>query len=225
MEVLYKLCLYEFFFFFAFIASNFSFPGTSNFIGELLIFIALGEFTLSPLLLLVVGFSTFLTVVYSLFMFNRISFGTLKIQYLGAFSDLTRREFFLMLPLFILNLVFGMCPNIFLAPIYHSSLIILNNAQFPTEWLFSTTRPQRFFFSPEDEFIIDMVSFQLAIDKSSDSLVVEAIADTPLIDPDSEMAMLVEAMNYCKENSLKIDYELEARDLFKSERAFEAVHF
>lgn len=79
----------------------------------------------SPLpitLLLVVGFSTFLTVLYSLFMFNRISFGALKIQYIAAFSDINRREFSVIFPLFLLNLIFGLCPTIFLSPIYYSIL-------------------------------------------------------------------------------------------------------
>lgn len=108
------------FFFFIFTISNFSFPGTSNFIGEVLIFIGLGFVGLSPFLLFMVGASTFLTVVYSLFMFNRVSFGSLKMQYLFSFHDLTRREFLLIIPLFALNLLFGLFPNIILMPLYSS---------------------------------------------------------------------------------------------------------
>jgi NADH:ubiquinone oxidoreductase subunit 5 (subunit L)/multisubunit Na+/H+ antiporter MnhA subunit len=147
------------FFFFSFTASNFSFPGTSNFIGELLIFFSMGASDLSLSLLFVVGSSTFLTVLYSLFMFNRISFGTLKIQYIGAFSDINRREFFVMVPLFFLNLLFGLCPNLFLAPIYHGILLSADNYEIPVVWLFETTHPTRVLLSAEDSFIVDMVLF------------------------------------------------------------------
>lgn len=147
------------FFFFSFTASNFSFPGTSNFIGELLIFFSMGASSISLSLLFVVGLSTFLTVLYSLFMFNRISFGTLKIQYIGAFSDINRREFFVMVPLFFLNLLFGLCPNLFLAPIYHGILLSADNYEIPVVWLFETTHPTRVFLSEEDSFIVDMVLF------------------------------------------------------------------
>jgi NADH:ubiquinone oxidoreductase subunit 4 (subunit M) len=82
----------------------------------------MGLETLSSILLLLVGASTFITVVYSLLMFNRVSFGTVKMQYIITFSDLTRREFFLMLPLVIFNFLFGLCPNLFIGPIYYGIL-------------------------------------------------------------------------------------------------------
>ena len=120
----------------------------------------MGASELSLSLLFVVGSSTFLTVLYSLFMFNRISFGTLKIQYIGAFSDINRREFFVMVPLFFLNLLFGLCPNLFLAPIYHGILLSADNYEIPVVWLFETTHPTRVLLSEEDSFIIDIVMFE-----------------------------------------------------------------
>jgi NADH-quinone oxidoreductase subunit M len=73
----------------------------------------------------VVGISTLITVVYSLFLFNRVSFGSLKMQYIKSFSDLTRREVYIMVPLFIVNIVFGIFPNFFLGPVYQAVVIYM----------------------------------------------------------------------------------------------------
>jgi hypothetical protein len=133
----------------------------------------MGASEISLSLLFVVGSSTFLTVLYSLFMFNRISFGTLKIQYIGAFSDINRREFFVMVPLFFLNLLFGLCPNLFLAPIYHGILLSADNYEIPVVWLFETTHPTRVLLSEEDSFIVDMVVFDTLCEMLHHSVVVQ----------------------------------------------------
>ena len=117
---------------FIFILSNFSFPGTSNFVGELLIFIGLAE-TIHKITLLCAGLSTFLTVVYSLFLFNRISFGALKVQYIQLFTDMSRREFYLLTPLFIINGLLGFFPNILILTIYPSMQRSLHFIEFFNE--------------------------------------------------------------------------------------------
>ena len=57
---------------------------------------------------------------YSLWLFNRVVYGNLKIQYLGQFCDIEKREFFIFLPLLIGTLVMGIYPDIFLNPMHIS---------------------------------------------------------------------------------------------------------
>ena len=52
---------------------------------------------------------------YSLWLFNRIAYGTIKIQYIHQYSDLTWQEFVLLLPLVIGTLIMGIYPEIFLS--------------------------------------------------------------------------------------------------------------
>ena len=47
-------------------------------------------------------------------------FGNIKVQYMGAFSDVDKREFATLLPLIILTLVMGIYPEIFLDPMHLS---------------------------------------------------------------------------------------------------------
>jgi NADH-quinone oxidoreductase subunit M len=57
---------------------------------------------------------------YSLWLFNRISYGNLKIQYTSKFLDLSIREFCVFLPLITGTLIVGIYPNIFLTSIHTS---------------------------------------------------------------------------------------------------------
>jgi len=53
-----------------FMISNFSFPTTSNFVGELIIFIGLAQI-INKYILMLALISTFLSLVYSMFFYNR----------------------------------------------------------------------------------------------------------------------------------------------------------
>ena len=99
-------------FFLFFLFSNIAFPGTSNFIGEILIFI--GIFEKSLFLVLLSLFSTILTTGYSIWLFNRVAFGELKTTYIRYFSDLTLLEFNILLPIIFFILLLGLYPNIVL---------------------------------------------------------------------------------------------------------------
>lgn len=112
------------FFCLIFIISNFSFPGTSNFCGELLVFIGVGQGA-SKLILILSGFSTFFGLLTSIFMYNRIVFGNFKIQNIKSAIDLDRRELSLFLPLFWLNLLMGFYPNPIINTIYYSFKLII----------------------------------------------------------------------------------------------------
>ena len=96
---------------FFFIISNISFPGTSSFIGEILI--CLDLLGISPLLL-ILGTSSFLfCTIYSILLYNKMSFGILNVRYIKYGLDITRLEFHLMLPIIFFILFIGLFPNFF----------------------------------------------------------------------------------------------------------------
>ena len=82
-----------------------SFPGTVNFVGEFLIFI--GIFARSSLLSLYAGTGIVLSAVYSIWVYNRVVFGTLKTNYIYKYVDLTPSEFIIFTVLGIFTLVLG----------------------------------------------------------------------------------------------------------------------
>ena len=96
--------LYAFCFLFLSFA-NIGFPGTFNFISELHIF--LGVFKTSALLLFFAFIGFVFTVIYSIWLYNRMMFGTLKINYLFSFSDVNFFEFGVFILLIVFCLFFG----------------------------------------------------------------------------------------------------------------------
>jgi len=101
-------------FFFLFILANLSFPGTSNFIGELLVL--MGLIQKNTIATLFASTTLILGAAYCIWCFNRIAFGEVgSIQYFG---DLTRREFFIMFPLLLLVALLGFFPNLVFANIH-----------------------------------------------------------------------------------------------------------
>lgn len=96
--------------------ANIGFPGTGNFLGELFVFI--GSFKINIILTLFSALSLIISAVYSLWLYNRISFGNLKVQYLNSFSDLNFRESFVFIPLIFGSLFSGIYSNILLTPIH-----------------------------------------------------------------------------------------------------------
>ena len=103
-----------FFFFFSF--SNIGFPGTSSFIGELLVL--LGAFQSNIFLTLFVSLSIILSAGYSIWLLNRVGFGLLKIIYFKNFQDISRREFYILSPLVFLVFWMGLFPSYFLNEIH-----------------------------------------------------------------------------------------------------------
>lgn len=95
-------------FFFFFLLSNFGFPGSINFVGEFLIAFGLVSLSIFFALLALLGF--FLSLVYSLFFYTRVFFGPF-FSALRFYSDCTRLEFFILLPLFFFIIYFGLFPN------------------------------------------------------------------------------------------------------------------
>lgn len=101
--------------FFVTTAFNMAVPLSLNWIGE---FMSLaGVFQKSPLVGLLGASSIILSAVYSIYLYNRISFGAYS-QYLSYTTDITRREFMLLFPLLLVAVIFGIMPNIILADLH-----------------------------------------------------------------------------------------------------------
>lgn len=113
--------------FFILALGNCGVPLTLNFIGE---FMSLyGIFERLPLMGLLASSSIVLSAAYTIFMYNRIAFG-------GAFSsyfkvnipDVNKREFFMLLILVILTVMFGIYPNPILQGLHYSVSCLIYNS-------------------------------------------------------------------------------------------------
>nr|YP_009445914.1 NADH dehydrogenase subunit 4 [Eucheuma denticulatum]ATX68856.1 NADH dehydrogenase subunit 4 [Eucheuma denticulatum] len=112
-----------FFLFFTF--SNIGFPGTSSFIGEILVLIGLLQINMT--LAFFACFGMVIGAAYSIWLFNRVNFGSLKLDYIDLYQDISRREFFILLPLVILIIWMGVYPSSFLNNIHCSSLNLIES--------------------------------------------------------------------------------------------------
>jgi len=104
--------------------SNLGLPGTSSFVGELLIL--LGSFQQNWLVSFLGTSGIFFGSLYSIWLYNRLCFGNLKIQYNSVYIDLSRREFCLFIPFIFMILLLGIIPSFFLDYFYSSSFLICN---------------------------------------------------------------------------------------------------
>jgi NADH-quinone oxidoreductase subunit M len=109
--------------FFILILGNISFPGTSGFVGELLIL--LGVFETNLFVAMASTFSIILTAVYSIWLYNRLVFNKLNIACFSVFQDLTKREFYIGAIFCILALILGIKPNTFLSLLDYSLYSII----------------------------------------------------------------------------------------------------
>ena len=91
-----------------FIFGNMGVPLTGNFIGEFLSL--LGAYQQNIFITVIGTTSVILSAVYSIFMYNRITSGSLS-PYIHTIPDLFRKEFYLLLPLLILTLILGIYPQ------------------------------------------------------------------------------------------------------------------
>jgi proton-translocating NADH-quinone oxidoreductase chain M len=115
--------VYSFFFMF-FTIANLGFPGTSSFIGEFLTLVGLFQFNTSIAFLASLGMV--LGASYSLWLCNRILFGSLNLNYIYMYKDINRREFAIILPLFFCTIWLGLYPEIFLEPMHLTISNLLN---------------------------------------------------------------------------------------------------
>lgn len=89
-----------------FTMANIGLPGTSSFVGELRIL--LGAFLENHTIAVIGASGRILGGAYSLWLLNRIAFGTLKMD---VSTDRNRREFVMRLPLVVLAIIGGIMPQ------------------------------------------------------------------------------------------------------------------
>jgi NADH-quinone oxidoreductase subunit M len=87
-------------------------PGTNGFVGEFLIL--LGAFKSYPLLAIIATSGALFSVIYMLWMYQRVMFGPVDKPQNAGLSDLNWRETVTMLPIAVLIIVMGIFPGLFL---------------------------------------------------------------------------------------------------------------
>ena len=98
------------FFFFTLVLANMSFPGTFNFVGEVLIFF--GLIFVNILVCVLSGSTMVLSAAYSLALYTHVMLGNLNYVFVKFFSDTSKREFFMLSVLSLLTILFGIFPNL-----------------------------------------------------------------------------------------------------------------
>jgi len=116
-------------FFFILSLGNCGVPLTLNFVGE---FMSLyGAFERLPLLGVFASSSIILSAAYTIFMFNRIAFGGSYSKFLIVnIPDLNKREFFILLPLVLFTIIFGIYPAPILDGLHYSVSSLIYYAPF-----------------------------------------------------------------------------------------------
>lgn len=99
--------------------ANISLPGTSSFVGEFLLL--LGFYQTSGIGALFACFGVILVGAYSLWFYNRIIFGNLKVSFTLKFADLNFREFVVLSPLIFFSLFMGIYPSLFSSSMHSSA--------------------------------------------------------------------------------------------------------
>jgi NADH-quinone oxidoreductase subunit M len=89
-------------------------PGTSGFVGEVLVIV--GVFGVNSWVALLAATGGFLSVAYMLWLYRRVFFGFLTKDDLKLFPDLHPNEVIAFVPLAIITLLMGIYPDLFLDP-------------------------------------------------------------------------------------------------------------
>lgn len=110
--------------FFIFTLSNTGIPLTLNFLGEQLALI--GIWDRSPIIAALGATGIILSAIYSIYLYNRISYGTYS-PHLKPIKDISRREFILLITLLIPTVLLGIFPNVILDGLHFSISTLLFN--------------------------------------------------------------------------------------------------
>jgi NADH-ubiquinone oxidoreductase chain 4 len=111
--------------FFVFTIANTGIPLSLNFLGEQLSLI--GIWQQNPIIAALGATGIVLSACYSLFLYNRLSYGSLS-PLLTPVKDLNRREYYLLISLLIPTIVFGILPDVLLNSLHTSvSALLFSN--------------------------------------------------------------------------------------------------
>jgi NADH-quinone oxidoreductase subunit M len=89
-------------------------PGTSGFVGEILVIV--GVFQVNSWVALLAATGAFLSVAYMLWLYRRVFFGALVKDSLKGMKDLRPNEIIAFAPLVVITLLMGIYPALFLDP-------------------------------------------------------------------------------------------------------------
>ena len=89
-------------------------PGTSGFVGEVLVIV--GIFQHNSWVALLAATGAFLSVAYMLWLYRRVIFGALVKDELKAMLDLRPNEVIAFVPLVVITILMGIYPALFLDP-------------------------------------------------------------------------------------------------------------
>ena len=103
--------------------ANIGFPLTCNFIGEFSTLVS--TLIANTFIGILASSGMVFSAAYALFLFNRISFGSLS-PYVSNTSDITRREIYILLPLILLTLILGITPSLLFDPIHLPVQLLLS---------------------------------------------------------------------------------------------------
>ncbi|OLL55162.1 NADH-quinone oxidoreductase subunit M [Bartonella henselae] len=95
--------------FLIFTMANVGLPGSSGFLGEFLTLI--GVFQVNKLVVIFATTGVILSAAYALYLYRRVIFGSLDKENLKVLIDLSSREKFILYPMVILTIFFGIYPT------------------------------------------------------------------------------------------------------------------
>ena len=112
--------------FFIFTLCNTGIPLSLNFLGEQLSLI--GIWQQNPIIACLGATGIVLSACYSIFLYNRLSYGNLSPSWQGLpplAKDINRREYYLLISLLIPTVVFGILPNVILTSLHTATSALL----------------------------------------------------------------------------------------------------
>ena len=110
--------------FFIFTLCNTGIPLSLNFLGEQMSLI--GIWDRSPLVAIIGATGIVFSAAYSIFLYNRLSYGSYS-PYLKPLKDINRREFMLLISLLVPTIILGIFPNVILNTLHPSVTTLLYN--------------------------------------------------------------------------------------------------
>lgn len=113
--------------FMLFMMASVGLPGTSGFVGEILVLV--GIFQVDQWVAALAATGAILGAAYSLYLYRRVVFGTLTKESLKSIMDMNRREVLVFAPLIVLTLFAGVYPQPFLDVMHASVENLVNNYQ------------------------------------------------------------------------------------------------
>ena len=115
--------------FFIFILANTGIPLTLNFLGEQLSLIGMWE--RNPIITVLGSTGIVLSACYSIWMYNRISYGSFS-PYLSPMPDISRKEFNLLIALLLPTVIFGIFPSVIIETLDIPTTTLLYVTETPT---------------------------------------------------------------------------------------------